>query len=136
MFPRVDDPTDGTLRCLELGTPGAMRTELNDLVRSGRKTATAGRAAEYTAEGEAFEHVGERLALVDDDLAPIGTVVVTGFAVVPFVDVPWEFADAEGEGFTDLDDWRAAHRRFWRREDGVDVPDDEPIALVRIAWQG
>jgi uncharacterized protein YhfF len=136
VFPRVDDPDHGTLRCLELGTPGPMRQELNDLVRRGVKTATAGRAAEYADEGEAFEHVGERLVLVDDDLAPIGTVVVTAFEVVPFRAVPWWFADAEGEGFTDIDDWRAAHRRFWRRDAGVEIPDDEPIALLSIRWDG
>jgi hypothetical protein len=50
---------------------------------------------------------------------------------VPFCEVTWAFAQAEGEGFVDLDDWRAAHRRYWARESGVDVSDDE---LVVCLW--
>lgn len=130
MFPRIDVPGHGELRGLELGEPGPQRQRLTALVAAGRKTATAGRWSEYATEGETLEHVGERLALLDDDGQPMGTVVVTGVEVVPLRAVPWAFAEAEGEGFTDVEDWRTQHRRFWQRTDGVDVPDDEPIALV------
>lgn len=125
-WPRVDG-----LRGLELGTPGEMRAELNGLVLAGRKRATAGLLSEYHEEGEEFEHVGERLALLDDDGRRVGTVEVTGLEVLPFIDVPWEFADAEGEGFVDLEDWRRGHRRFWENE-GTPVKDDTPIACLRF----
>jgi uncharacterized protein YhfF len=53
-------------------------------------------------------------------------------------EVFWEFADAEGEGFTDVDDWRQAHERFWNREslprlrrvhDPAFVLDDDTIVV-------
>ncbi|MBQ1016058.1 ASCH domain-containing protein, partial [Micromonospora sp. M51] len=87
MWPRI-----GELRALALGTPGELRATLNTLVLAGVKTATAGRLAEYADEGEELEHVGERLALVDDDDALAGVVEITGVEVVRFADVPWDFA--------------------------------------------
>jgi cystathionine gamma-synthase len=110
-WPRVDG-----MRTLELGSPGEMRRELTDLVLAGRKRATAGLLAEYDTEGEVLEHVGERLVLLGDDGARTGVIEVTRVDVVPFEEVTWEFADAEGEGFTDVEDWRVQHRRFWERE--------------------
>jgi uncharacterized protein YhfF len=126
-WPRVEG-----MRTLELGTPGEMRRWLNDLVLTGRKQATAGRLAEYEAEGEQFEQPGERLVLVDDDLRRLAVVEVDRVEVVPFGEVPWEFAAAENEGDTSIEEWREGHRRFWREADGVDVADDEPVVLVWI----
>ncbi|GGO69270.1 ASCH domain-containing protein [Nocardioides deserti] len=124
-------PRVGGLRALELGTPGGLREELNRLVLAGEKQATAGLRAEYDEEGEELEHVGERLALLDDDGGQVGTVEVTGLEVVPFAEVPWEFAHAEGEGDADLEEWRAAHRRYWERV-GTPVTDETPIVCVRF----
>ncbi|UMG91399.1 ASCH domain-containing protein [Nocardioides sp. TF02-7] len=125
-WPRVDG-----LRALELGTPGELRARLNGLVLAGRKRATAGLLGEYDEEGEALEHPGERLALLDDAGARIATVEVTSVETVRFADVPWEFAAAEGEGDRDLEEWRAGHRRFWAAE-GTAVTDDTEVVLVRF----
>ncbi|HJU97042.1 MAG TPA: ASCH domain-containing protein [Jiangellaceae bacterium] len=119
------------LRTLGLGVPGAMRAELNSLVVTGTKTATAGLRAEYESEGEELERVGEHLVLVDDDDAPVGLVEVTAVSVVPFGQVRWEFADAEGEGFTSIEHWREAHAQFWAGQ-GVDVDDDTEIVCIRF----
>ena len=110
MWPRI-----GELRTLALGTPGELRSTLNTLVLAGVKTATAGRLAEYAEEGEELEHVGERLALVDDDDALAGVVEITGVEVVRFADVPWDFARAEGEGDRSIEEWRAGHSAYWAR---------------------
>ena len=126
-WPRVDG-----MRSLELGSPGEMRARLNGLVLEGRKRATAGLVAEYEQEGEELEHVGERLVLLDDDGAAVATVEVTGVEVTTFGEVPWEFAQAEGEGHRDLDHWREGHRRFWAGE-GAEVVDDTPVVLIRLA---
>ncbi|WP_216656577.1 ASCH domain-containing protein [Nocardioides marmotae] len=128
-------PRVGGLRALELGTPGALRAELNRLVLAGDKQATAGLLSEYDEEGEELEHVGERLALVDDDGAHVGTVEVTGVEVTPFDGVPWSFAQAEGEGDADLADWRAGHRRYWERV-GTPVEDQTPIVCLRFRLVG
>ena len=125
-WPRVDG-----LRGLELGSPGEMRARLTGLVLAGQKRATAGVLSEYAQEDEELEHVGERLALLDDDGHRIGTVEVTGLSIHPFIEVPWDFAAAEGEGDADLDEWREGHRRFWE-SDGTPVEDDTPIVCIRF----
>ncbi|MGR6922789.1 ASCH domain-containing protein [[Actinomadura] parvosata] len=109
MWPRIDG-----LRVLELGTPGELRTKLTELVLAGTKTATAGLLPlDYEAEGEQVEHVGEHLVLVDDTGARVGEIRVTRVELTPFAQVSWEFAKAEGEGFTSTADWQETHRRYW-----------------------
>lgn len=124
-------PRVGGMRSLELGTPGALRRRLTDLVLAGEKTATAGLTSEYVEEGEALEHVGEQLALLADDGAHVATVEITRVDVVPFAEVPWSFAAAEGEGDADLEEWRSGHRRFWEA-DGATVTDDTEVVCLRF----
>ena len=125
-FPRV-----GGLRALELGSAGSdLQRELNALVMSGAKRATAGLLSEYADEGEELESVGEQQYLIDSDGAPLVLIEYTRVEVVPFAEVTWAFARAEGEGFTDIGDWRDAHRRYWRAEQGRDVGDDEPVVCL------
>lgn len=124
-------PRVGGLRSLELGTPGALRDRLNGLVLAGRKRATAGLVSEYAEEGEAIEHVGERLALLDDEGRQIATVEVTAVEVMPFGEIPWSFAASEGEGDADLEEWRAGHRAFWERI-GTAVTDQTPVVCIRF----
>ena len=125
MWFRVDG-----LRTFEMGTPGEMRQRLNDLILAGRKRATAGLLEhDYEAESEEPEHVGERLALLDNDRATIATLEVTRVEVVPFKDVTWEFADAEGEGFRSVEHWREGHLRYWARQ-GHHVDDDTAVVCL------
>lgn len=126
MWPRVDG-----MRAIELGAPGEMRSRLNALVLSGCKRATALRTRDYADDGEPMEHVGERLALLDDSGVRLATVEVTAVDVRRFADVTWELADAEGEAFTDIEDWRARHREFWARYGAID--DDTEIACIWFA---
>lgn len=125
-FPTVDG-----LRSLELGARGSdLQKRLNALVLAGHKTATAGLQAEYAAEGEALEVVGEEQYLLDGSGQPIARVRYTRVETLPFNDVTWEFAQAEGEGFTDIEDWRVRHRRFWSEVDGIEVGDGEPVVCL------
>jgi uncharacterized protein YhfF len=121
----------GDLRSLELGTPGDLRARLNALVLDGHKQATASLRSEYEEEGEPIEHVGERLALLDDDGQQVATVEVTQVEVLPFGDIPWAFAAAEGEGDADLESWRAGHRRYWESV-GTPVEDDTVVVCMRF----
>lgn len=130
MWPRV-----AGLRALELGVPGEQRARLNGLALAGTKRATAGLWAEYVAEGEALEHVGERLALLDDDGGHVGTVEITDVERTTFGEVTWDFAQAEGEGDADLEEWREGHRRFWARE-GTQVDDTTEVVLLRFTLVG
>ena len=80
-------------------------------------------------EGEALDETGERQALLDGDGKVIAIVEITKAELTSFGEVTWAFAEAEGEGFTDLDDWRAGHREFWESV-GVEVDDDTPVVCV------
>ena len=88
---------------MELGTPGALRDEFNRLVLDSRKRAPAGLVSEYAQDGEPIEHVGECLALLDNDGRQVATIEVTEVEVMPFIDIPWSLAEAEGEGDADLE---------------------------------
>ena len=124
MFPRVNG-----LRSIEFGTPGASRENLVNLVLHGNKRATAGLLHDYDREGEPVEHVGERLAMVDNDGRHVGTLLVTRTEIVRFCDVPDEFALAEAEGDLNAADFRASHLEYWTRV-GEQVDDDTLVVLV------
>jgi uncharacterized protein YhfF len=124
MWPRVDG-----LRTLELGSPGEQRTRLNDYVLHGTKRATAGLAVEYEEEGEPVEEVGEVLVMLGNEGDEVGRIRVTHVVVRRFDEVPWEFADAEGEGFTSVEDWRRAHRGHWEREGRTVTPDTGVVCV-------
>ncbi|MBS2030820.1 MAG: ASCH domain-containing protein [Deltaproteobacteria bacterium] len=102
------------IRLGEYGVRGGLRDRLVQLIVSGEKTATASLAAEYLAEGSPEPRVGDVEAILDErDIA----VAVTRNVRVDRVrldDVTWDFAQAEGEGFVSLADWRTQHEHFWR----------------------
>ncbi|MGW7432270.1 ASCH domain-containing protein [Streptomyces sp. NPDC054861] len=131
MWPRING-----MRTLELGSPGALRDELNALVLGGAKTATATLRAEYAEEGEGLEAPGERLALLDNGGAALAVLEVTDVRTHPFLEVPWPFARAEGEGYTDLEHWRRAHLRFWTDTEGRHVDATTPVVCVRFVRVG
>jgi uncharacterized protein YhfF len=116
-------------RALEIGTPGAMRRRLNQLILDGHKRASAGLLLDYVREDEEPESEGELLSLVDDDTRRVATVRVVAVETVPFIEVPWAFAQAEGEGDESLEAWRDGHRRFWVEEGDV-IDDFTPIVLI------
>ena len=102
---------------------------LVNFVLHGNKRATAGLLSEYETEGEAIEHVGELLAMVDNEGQHVGTLEVTRAEIVRFADVPDEFALAEAEGDLDASDFRASHLTFWTRI-GEKVTDDTLVVTV------
>ena len=124
MFPRVDN-----LRGIEFGTLGTSREALVNLVLHGNKRATAGLLSEYETESEEVEHIGELLAMLDNDGHHVGTLEVTRAEIVRFADVPDEFALAEAEGDLDASDFRASHLAFWTRV-GETITDDTLVVTV------
>jgi uncharacterized protein YhfF len=120
----------GDMRGFELGSKGEMQDRLNSLVLAGDKRATAGLWNEdYVGEDEAIDEVGERQALLDDDGKLIAILEVTRGEKVRLAEVTWEFAQAEGEGFTSIDDWRVGHEGYWTGE-GIAVDDDTPVVCM------
>ena len=118
------------MRTIEFGTPGPSREKLVNLILHGQKRATAGLLiGDYESEGEPIEHVGELLAIVDNDGKHVGTMKVTRVEVMRFADVPDEFALAEAEGDMNAADFRASHLAYWTRI-GETVTDDTLIVTV------
>ena len=125
MFQRING-----MRTIEFGTPGPSREKLVNLILHGKKRATGGLlTSDYEAEGEPIEHVGELLAIVDNDGTHVGTMQVTRCEVLRFADVPDEFALAEAEGDLNAADFRASHLAYWSRV-GETVTDDTLIVTV------
>lgn len=127
MWARVDGR-----RSFELGTADAMRTGLNRLVLSGRKTASTGLLAVYTEEAEGVEYPGETLALLDKDGVGVALIEVTSVAVKPFAEVTWDHVEAEGEGHASVREWRAGHRRYWDR---LGTPVDDRTMVVCVGFR-
>jgi uncharacterized protein YhfF len=125
-------PIVSGLRSVEFGSPGRLRLELTALVLTGRKRATASLLSEYEEEGEPVEHVGERLAVLDNDARHVATIEVTRVETLRFDEVPDGFALAEGEGDLSAADFRAGHLRYWSRE-GKSVSDSTLVATLYFA---
>jgi uncharacterized protein YhfF len=110
--------------------PGPMRTRLTALALAGTKNATGTFwQRDYVDEGEAIEVVGERQALLGDDDQIAAIIEITRVETHRFVDVPWEFAESEGEGFRSIEDWREGHRSYFANL-GVQVDDDMSFVCV------
>ncbi|MFF9015604.1 ASCH domain-containing protein [Streptomyces sp. NPDC014870] len=107
----VDDPS--SLKPFELAFPGPLRDTLVAAVLSGAKTSTTGLVVEYEAADEELPRVGERWALVDSDERPVAVVETTEVRVLPVAEIDLRFAIEEGEGYTTVAEWRAAHEGFW-----------------------
>lgn len=123
-FPVVD-----SLRSIEFGTPGESRARLVDFIINGKKRATAGLLHDYAKEGEPVEHVGECLAMVDNDGKHVATLHVTRVEITRFADVPDAFALAEAEGDLNAADFRASHLEYWTRA-GEEITDDTQVVQV------
>lgn len=117
------------LRTIEFGTSGKSREELTNLVLYGNKRATASLALEYEEEREPIEHVGEELILIGNEEIPLGKIKVTEVTVCKFAEVPDRFPIAEAEGDRNADEFRAGHKRYWKKL-GYRVNDDTMVVLV------
>lgn len=97
----------------ELGYPQTeLRRKLVAAVLAGEKTATAGLAE----PGMPAPAPGTRYALHGYDDEPVAIVEVTEARIVPASEIDLRFAQDEGEGFESVEDWHAAHERFFEQE--------------------
>jgi uncharacterized protein YhfF len=113
----------GSLRPFELGFP---RTALR------RTLVAAVLRGEYRPHTEdALPEVAERLLLLGYEDEPLGIVETTDVRIVPAGEVDLAFARDEGEGFTSVAAWRAAHERFWAAR-GFAITDDTLVVCERF----
>jgi uncharacterized protein YhfF len=114
-----------------LGLPGQERQELNRLTLRGVKTATTSLFADYEREGETLHATGSRYRLVDSVGEPVAVIEVTPVRTCRFDEVDLRHAQAEGEGFVTVDEWRTAHEKVWPEVVGSSVVVLEEFRLVR-----
>lgn len=114
-----------------------MRDRLNGLVLAGEKEATAGLwQQDYVDEAETLDTIGERQVLVDGAGHPVAVVEIVRVETCRFVDVGWEFACAEGEGFQSIEHWRDGHRDHYASQ-GIRIDDADRVVCIwfRLASQ-
>ncbi|MCX3059992.1 ASCH domain-containing protein [Streptomyces beihaiensis] len=104
------------LPTLELAFPGPERDRGVAAILSGRKTALTGLLEIYEHAGEALPRVGQRFSVLDSEGAPAVTIEVVEVRVVRMREIDDDFARAEGRGYADAAQWRAAHEEFFRSE--------------------
>jgi uncharacterized protein YhfF len=113
------------LPAFELGYPRTeLRRKLVAAVLAGQKTATAALAE----PGDVAPKPGTRYVLHGYDDEPVAIVEVTEAHVLRANQIDVRFAHDEGEGFASVEDWHAAHERFFEQE----IKPDTPIAATRF----
>jgi uncharacterized protein YhfF len=107
-----------------------MQNRFTKAALSGKKVATGALfTQEYLEEHEPVESPGEHQVLLGPGQLAVAVVEITRVETYQFKDVPWEFADDEGEDFTSIEHWREGHRSFYADE-GVAVSDDAAFVCV------
>jgi len=123
-----------TLESFAFGDSPQMADDLLAFVLSGAKTATCW----SVRDGQQTE-VGKRMVVKDGAGRPRGVIETVSLEQIRFDQVPWSFAEAEGEGDTCLEDWRDGHRAYFTRNGGY-APDMmlwcERFRLVEILGEG
>jgi len=136
----VSDADISALPKAEFAFPGPLREKLVASILDGTKTATAGLLREYEHEGEPLPKIGDRAVVIDSENRPLAVIETTEVEVIRADEVELQFALDEGEGFTSVADWRAAHERFWQGADmraalddpGFEVTDETQIVAERF----
>ncbi|MFI2414404.1 ASCH domain-containing protein [Streptomyces sp. NPDC018947] len=139
--PRPGDH-DG-LPALELAFPGPERDRGVAAITDGLKTALTGLLEIYEHAGEEVPVAGQRFSVLDSEGRPAVTIELVEVRVVPMKEIDDDFARAEGRGYADVAEWRAAHEDFFRSE-GVSeflgrtpvVDDDTPVVAQRFRVVG
>jgi uncharacterized protein YhfF len=108
-------PATPLFEAFAFGDHEALADALADLVRRGRKTATASLVWEYETEGKRAPRPGDLSVVTSGDGRPLCVIETTDVEVHAFEDVDPQFAAAEGEGDGSLDWWRQAHWSYFGR---------------------
>jgi len=122
------------LESFMFGDSPEMADRLLGFVLAGAKTATC-----WSIEDGQQTHVGKRMVATDGAGRPRAVLETISLEQIPFEQVGWDFAAAEGEGDTCLEGWRDGHQRFFTRNGGF-TPDMmlwcERFRLVSIVGEG
>ena len=126
----MSDADISALPKAEFAFPGPLREKLVASILDGTKTATAGLLREYEHEGEPLPKIGDRAVVIDSENRPLAVIETTEVEVIRADEVELQFALDEGEGFTSVADWRAAHERFWQGAEMRAALDDSSFEVT------
>jgi glutamate/tyrosine decarboxylase-like PLP-dependent enzyme/uncharacterized protein YhfF len=101
------------LPVIELGRPGPERDQGIAAILAGKKTALTGLLEILSHEDEPVPEPGQRFTVVDSDGRPAVVIEMTEVGVVPVNSVGDDYAHAEGRGYADAAQWRAAHEELF-----------------------
>src|SRR5271167_3892605 len=90
------------------GDSRKMADQLAMLVREGVKTATCSTLWSYEEEQKPLPQRGDHSVVLDGNCVPVAVIETVDVFVVPFNEVPEQFAYDEGEGDRSLAYWREA----------------------------
>ncbi|WP_237223978.1 ASCH domain-containing protein [Rothia nasisuis] len=110
-------PEANSLPLAEYGTPGPLRDALVAAILSGKKTATTSLVADYEKYGDTLPAVGERETVIDSQNQPVCITETVEVSICPAREVTDAFAQAEGEGYTNYEEWWQAHQNFWEGQE-------------------
>ncbi len=127
------------LPAFELVPPGTLRDRLNDAVLRGAKTATSRLAVMDEMAGTPAEPAGTRMRLLDSRQRTAGIIEIVRVRVLPFGEVGADVSAAEGEWLAGVEEWRAAHLRYWGSrlpeirahlsDDGWRITEEAPVVV-------
>jgi uncharacterized protein YhfF len=98
------------------GNSQEMSVKLANFVVSGTKRATACLALVNKIKPETAPVMGVFSIVTDFVGKPLCIIQTTEIREVPFLEVDFAFAEAEGEGFETIEDWRKGHRDYFTKE--------------------
>jgi uncharacterized protein YhfF len=101
----------------EFAFPGPLRDQLVAAILSGAKTTTSGLLIGYEREAEPLPRPGDRWVVIDSAGEPLALVELVAVRVIRLADVDLGHAVGEGEGFSTVAEWRAAHEAFWHSDE-------------------
>ena len=111
------------------GDSSEMADRLVMLVRQGIKTATCSALSSYEEDQAPLPQKGNLSVVLDGSGLPTCVIETLEVFVVPFNEVPGQFAYEEGEGDRSLEHWRKAHQNFFTRN-AKDQPFDQQMLVV------
>lgn len=124
----------------EFAFPGPLRDALVSAVLGGQKVATTSLQHEYDLDATPLPVPGQQSVVVDSNNQPVAVIEITSVAVVLLSGVGNSHAADEGEGFSSVGEWRAAHEKFWQGDEmrqalgdpTFTVDDNTPVVLERF----
>lgn len=122
----------------EYAFPGPLRDALVSAILDGSKTSTSSLLAEYPSGYDPQGDLGALEAVVDSYDNVVCVIRTVQIRIVRLGDVDDAHAIAEGEGYANACQWRAAHEQFWRSPQyieavgSLDLNDDTAVVCCRF----